>query len=75
LTFSAGGVVALGLFRFGRNKAMNQKNKAAEHYKFSLTKDIRKQVLGDQFFSNSICHHFQDNIKNTALKMLRDLEK
>jgi len=70
-----GGAVALGLFGFGRNKLVKQKNKAAEYYKNELKKNIRKQVLGDQNFSNSICHRMQDDIKNTALKALKDLEK
>lgn len=70
-----GGVVALGLLGLSRNKVVKQKNKAAEYYKDLLRKNIRSQILGDQDFSNSICHLMQDNIKNTALKALRDLEQ
>jgi len=69
-----GGVVALGLFAFGRKKSKDLNKKAAAHYRTELRKMIGKRVLCNRNNSRSVCRKLQNNIKKTASEILGDIE-
>jgi predicted DNA-binding antitoxin AbrB/MazE fold protein len=69
-----GGVVAVGLLGFGSRKIMKQKVNISEYYKTTIKIKIRKQVLCGKNNQYSICQKMQDEIKDSASEILRELE-